>query len=1337
MFLKRIEISGFKSFTERTVVPFTPGISAVVGPNGCGKSNIIDAIRWVMGEQSPRLLRARNMEDLLFNGSKGKPPAALAEVVLTLARDTERGQAEISVTRRLYRSGDSEYQINRNPARLKDVARFFIEAGMGTRAYAIIEQEKVGRLVDARADERRLLLDEAAGVTRYKEQKKESEKKLESASRNLETVALLMADNSKQLAAVSRQAARALKHRAIREELRSLELTLAARGHLQLGSARRELAAARDAALAEARSLAARAAGIEAECEALKLEDSRAGLLLEEGLSAFHALDGAHEKARAELEHLRRSSAEAAERAGTVRAELAGQEGQREAYRADRERLAALAAELEAESAGSAARAEAAGRELSLARERHGAAEERVRAAARGLDGLKDSLARAGEGLAGCESLAGHLAERRRALELERNEMDYTLREAQERAAARTRARKALEDDLAALEAELASRREAAAAGRAAAEAAVSGVSAADSRAAGLKARLETLESLERQFAWHPPEVSSLLGRRDLRERGVVGPVAGSVRIPPGAEEAAEAFLGQRLSWLLVEDRRAALAALRAAQEGRLGVYGFVCRSELGDRPLAEALLGGEIELADPPAGAAGEPAVPGAHGKTGLPRDAGGGPAAGRAGGRAEARAGPEDGPAGGDRLWEILADLPDGRVILTRDGTFLSRTVVAGGARPAKGKGDGKGLLARLREKEEAEAQAAAAREELEALRALAAEARGAREAADEALAAKTAERNSLASDLSKANERLVEAVSNEKGLRIRAGALSSELQRVEADAAKGERRREEFRLDKERLDGELAAAAERLEALRRESAAAGRSLGEIQERENAASRASATAAEKLEGARRELKAAERYLGDLDGRRRSLESEAARLAAQEADRAGKIATLAAEAEGLPGKIAEARDRVKALRDEKEALRAGLAEREDALRQARKGREEGQESLNALEKDLLEAEYRLARIKDNVFKDWHAEFRIPGEDPEEPRGPAGTGTPGEAGEPQPPQGAGLPGGPARPGRGAGPPEGRAPEAAGAGRGGAAGDYGTGAEGAAPPEAALGPAVAEELLAESRGERLEYARDRDGAPGAGEPRDRAAAPPREPAPAPPELIDPRQYAGTELPPDAEGRAARLRERLNSLGEVNAAAIEEERELRKKCGFYEVQYLDLQKAISDLRDGIERINAVCRERFTETFTSADSKFQEIFPVLFEGGEGWLLLSEGQDPLEAGVEIRVHPPGKKITVMSLLSGGEKALTALALIFALYLIRPSPFCLLDEADAPLDEANIDRFNRLLRRLSESSQIIMVTHNKRTMQISDTLYGVTMETPGVSRLVSVSLSQAEALTR
>jgi chromosome segregation protein len=237
-------------------------------------------------------------------------------------------------------------------------------------------------------------------------------------------------------------------------------------------------------------------------------------------------------------------------------------------------------------------------------------------------------------------------------------------------------------------------------------------------------------------------------------------------------------------------------------------------------------------------------------------------------------------------------------------------------------------------------------------------------------------------------------------------------------------------------------------------------------------------------------------------------------------------------------------------------------------------------------------------------------------------------------------------------------------------------------------------------------------------------------------PAPPERLNAREWAAKELPPGAEDLRWKLKNRLASMGEISLSSLEKEKELRERYDYHKERYDDLTKAIEDLKNGISRVNQTCRELFSKTFKEADEKFREIFPVLFEGGEGWLGLSDEKDLLESGVEIHVHPPGKRIMVMSLLSGGEKALTALALIFALYLIKPSPFCLLDEADAPLDEANIDRFNRLLRRLSEASQIIMVTHNKRTMQISDTLYGVTMETPGVSRLVSVSLSQAEVLT-
>ena len=217
--------------------------------------------------------------------------------------------------------------------------------------------------------------------------------------------------------------------------------------------------------------------------------------------------------------------------------------------------------------------------------------------------------------------------------------------------------------------------------------------------------------------------------------------------------------------------------------------------------------------------------------------------------------------------------------------------------------------------------------------------------------------------------------------------------------------------------------------------------------------------------------------------------------------------------------------------------------------------------------------------------------------------------------------------------------------------------------------------------------------------------------------------------------DSRRKRDELRGKLENMGEVNLTAIGEHDALMERYGFYKNQYEDLTAAIENLRESITRINRTCKIRFKSTFEAVDLKLREIFPLLFDGGEAWLSLTDESSPLDSGVEIHVHPPGKKLTTMSLLSGGEKALVALALIFALYLIKPSPFCLLDETDAPLDEANIDRFNRLLTRLGQSSQIIMVTHNKRTMQISQTLYGVTMEEPGISKMVSVSLSELEDL--
>ncbi|MDR3135472.1 MAG: AAA family ATPase, partial [Deltaproteobacteria bacterium] len=474
-------------------------------------------------------------------------------------------------------------------------------------------------------------------------------------------------------------------------------------------------------------------------------------------------------------------------------------------------------------------------------------------------------------------------------------------------------------------------------------------------------------------------------------------------------------------------------------------------------------------------------------------------------------------------------------------------------------------------------------------------------------------------------------------------------------------------------------------------------------------AASRADSLS-ERLEGVSRELKRVNDWIDNLEGRKEGLESLAETLAAKQAELAGRIEELAAASRDLPQELARREESLKSLRQQIEGNRVLLQAKEEEAKQSRKSREQIAKKLASLERGLIESSYGFDKINDDLLKEWRVILVDPlapapvqlvskslqeGEPPMGGETMASTETDGAVegqlspdSQPLPGEGETSPDGQSLPGEGESSPDGQSLPG----------------EGQGLPE--------------------------QGAPGENEDVSAHEALP------PPETIDPNELAGLELPEMAEATIMSLREKLSALGEISLEAIKEEAELNKSYGFQKTHYDDLVAAIADLRKSIVQLNVTCKERFKKTFTQADQKFREIFPVLFEGGEGWLRLTDETDPLECGVEIHVHPPGKKIMVMRSLSGGEKTLTSLCLIFALYLIKPSPFCLLDEADAPLDEANIDRFNRLLRNLSQASQIIMVTHNKRTMQISDTLFGVTMETPGVSRLVSVNLAEAEVLT-
>ncbi|MDR1086332.1 MAG: AAA family ATPase [Deltaproteobacteria bacterium] len=1309
MYLKRLEIVGFKSFTERVVVPFSPGISAVVGPNGCGKSNIIDAIRWVMGEQSPRHLRARNMEDILFNGSRGRAPAALAEVTLVLTRDLEpgRSQAEVGVTRRLYRGGDSEYLINKSPCRLKDILRFFMEAGMGTRAYAIIEQEKVGRLVDARPEDRRLLLDEAAGIIRFKEQKKESERKIDSAGQNLTAVAALMAETKQQLGVIARAAAKAAKYQSLKAELKELELVLISRKYLELTGKRQNMAQEVIRRQEELTSLAAVTSEAELAVEALRLEETALEQKLEDELGLYHGLQNSFETFRLEKEHTEETLTAAQGRREKALTELRELEDNRDKKQLERDSLNDSLAKIRAESS-------AANEKRNLLKEKwltlKSALESQTAerdAALTNFSSTKDGLQELRETLAGLENLLAFLIDRKKSLELEKNQGDGAIREIRESLAARIRFKDGLQEELKDLEEDIEIKTEDLASARDDLENLTRSQGLLENEAAALSARLETLENLKGGFSWYPAGVKALMNEPSLLEAGLLGPAAEYLEVPEGFEAAAESALGERLAWLLTKNRPAAILALKFARDRRLGRCGFISQADLKTNDLAEELLGDFI--------------------------------------------------------LADSLEETSDGQCILTRSGEYLSRAFVVGGI--SSENDDQEGLLARLKEVEAAGQKLSEVKEKLEAERAKTALARENRTRAESALALAQDSRERLIASLAEANSKILVTQSEEKGLVIRLESLAKEVEQVESQYLDNETKREKAALARE----ELEAQAARLEAVYKAAAEAAAEredeLRVIQEEGQAASLEAETASERLDSTLNSLRAAEEWLDNLENRRGDLFNDAETLGREIELLTEKLQKLDLDVLDLPERLAEAEKKVAELRQLREETRTVVSAKEEAAREARKKREEATKELNVLEKDDLEADYSFNQLADGLLKDWRIVLVDPVQEEQEAllKAPSARTEESQDGEPS-----------------AGPVEN--PEITD--------DPASGvlmneepftAEFSAEKPPLVGPLVDPDLLPDSSAsssngsnenvqpdlnplaEEELPAAETEPDPGS---LDRTAENIRplnievkiptfdesgqtengesdeddrwssETVQAPPEKLDPREWASKELPPGAEETCRKIKDRLLSMGEISLTAIEEEAELNKRYNFHKNHYDDLTQALTDLKNSISRINQTCRELFTRTFKEADAKFREIFPVLFEGGEGWLGLSDENDPLESGVEIHVHPPGKKIMVMSLLSGGEKALTALALIFALYLIKPSPFCLLDEADAPLDEANIDRFNRLLRRLSQASQIIMVTHNKRTMQISDTLYGVTMETPGVSRLVSVNLAEAEGMT-
>jgi len=1190
LIFKKLELHGFKTFFDRTEVHFKPGINAVVGPNGCGKSNIADAIRWVLGEQSPKQLRGEKMEDLIFSGSQTHHPLGMAEVSLTVELTGEELPVpynkftEICVTRRLYRSGESAYYINNAACRLRDIRELFLDTGLNPKAYAVISQGQIGSLVDAHPEDRRVLLEEAAGIAKFKERKMAALRKLDATEQNLVRLNDLTAEIKRQLGSLQRQARRTEHFHELKGQHEALEVRILIHQHDTLLERVRSHAD-RIRSLAELQeSLRNETATLEAGLEAGSLESVQ----VEQSLGGLREEFYAH---RSRLESLE-------QQLGTARGRLADLQQSLASDRAESEHLTGLLA----------------GHATDLTQVEHEVAALEV-----SLSSHEEMREATAERLA---DAAGEARERKEALDevSERYRDGVRVESESQRALARLEARAEAIDreldrvtgELVALEAEdrvLATREEdltghlssqrksferniehtAAAAGElgeAREEAAVveTGLAAARDELNASTARLTSLSELERNLSGWPElfqeELSRILTHRDL-DGGLRGILADALQVPAEHEVALEAVLGERLKFLLVNAPEVGIEAARVLQEGTAVRGTFL---PIDPRHVS----------VEPASAAAGK-----------LPR-------------LIEVVETPDDlRPLAEHLLRDVhLVESLAVAIAIWREGalgcTFVTPlgevlwpdgSVTAGRLDPSRE------LLPLVRSIRETQAIATAAgvltselggRQDAVRERGVVLDQRArALEQEGRVIGQQIA---SLEKDLLFSRQKRSAHAAQRERLSELSGRVAAEREQVEIGLEQERSRRSDLSAARARHEEELSVLEADLSARLHEE----RSL-----------------MERLAALQVELAAGRERTSHLNTRRDHLVADSARATRRRAELADTIElALAASAEAatavdsLAGDLsirAEERDRVEArlnqAQDRHRELTGRARETEERLRLIRARREEIQAEQVSLQVLLAEEQVRREHL-----------------------------------------------------------HGRVVELRGVG-----------------PEEVFDEAERAELQAASLGALEESHRELD-----------------------------RQ--------------------IKALGPVNLAALGDQQELQERLATQRRQQEDLDQATRDLRQAIAKINATSREKFLETFEKVNEKFQEVFPQLLENGHALLRLVEGEDPLEAGVEILAQPAGKKLKHISLLSGGEQALTAIALLLSIFMVKPSPFCLLDEVDAPLDESNIVRFLKVLRRSVGTSQLVMVTHNKRTMEHANNLVGVTMSDPGVSRLISVQLREYQA---
>jgi chromosome segregation protein len=1155
MKLRRIDILGFKSFRDRARIELSDGMTAIVGPNGCGKSNVVDAIKWAMGDMSPKSLRGDSMRDVIFAGSQDYKPMGFAEVTLTFENDGDfeyadaewgdiprefREVAEISVTRRLHRNGDSEYLINKVPCRLMDIQDLLAGTGVGKQGYSIIEQNRVGFIVSAKPSERRLLIEEASGITRYKTQRDRAERKLTKAEDNLTRVNDILGEITKQIRSLERQAKKAARYREYATELEALEVKVLVDKRDEWDSRRASGSEGLDdleKALEDARKSVQ---VFEDDLNSAKVAAFAAEKKHAEITEAFYRLDTRLNLAKNRREHATASIEEAKKRQARAEQDVKTQLN-RKALLEDELRKVAEELDTLGSTDGEAAKLAKDEERLRRLRDELRDAESAREKAREAFDDARSQLRWSNDRLALIKEQRTSLDAREQDLRDEIEIASEQVGDLADRTDELEQEKGALVDREALLSRELVERRERAAEAHERAEAIERELRGVSARRIDLENRVESLEAMRSAGAGYSEIVPDIVAwARQTGSSGVFGPLGDFIDVAEQRESDVALGLSDRVGDILVASRETAFAAYDAVGDGRPVTFRVVEDPNAAVSAWVESIR-----------------AVDGV----------------------------PDDVAAGDIVVTPSLVVFGDGRVVGGQSSDQAATLL----------------RQRRLLEEYRAELEDARAQErELdESLQAAMQAARDLDERVDENRRALDQVRLDL-----RAKER--EIASEAREIERAKGSVA----RLEAQLVPIFGKQEQLDREANELDAKRAELESKLAGFEDAAAAAEAGLAELRETTEILSERVTSEKVRLAQARE--------------RRRNLVESRERLTRSISSTTKLIANYGQEAEEQAIRTEELQQEVERHADD---VSNANAEREEA----REGVEASRVELIAANQSVEEIELKMRKRRERVEALIEEKQKV------------------ELGA---------------------------------------------------NEAKMRVAGIDEQLSERFGLH----------PG-------AAA---------------KIARGVELEADAAmARRDELRDKVDKLGPVNPMAEEEYDEAVERNRFLLEQQADLQSSVADLKQAIARMDRESRRRFKETFDAVNAKFMEVFPRLFRGGRAELILTEPDDLLSTGVDIQVQPPGKRLQSVSLLSGGEKALTATSLIFSIFLLKPTPFSILDEVDAPLDEANVGRFALMVKEMSKSSQMIVITHSRRSMESAEMLYGVTMEEPGVSKIVSVRLSE------